>query len=344
MTALRVAPLEDSRRAAWDAFVSASPQASFFHLSGWKGAIESALAHRCPYLMAMEGDRVAGILPLVHLRSRLFGSALISTAFCVYGGPVAADARAAAALDQAARDLAQELGVDYLEYRSQAPTGRDWPVQSAVYATFRKRLSSDPDALFAQIPRKRRAELRKALSFDLSVEREEEVDGLHRLYTWNMHRHGTPAQPLGWFRALKRSFGAACDCTIVRHGRLPVSGVMTFRFRDAVLPYYAGASEDARSLRANDLMYWDLMRRTAEAGGGEFDFGRSKTGTGAYAYKRSWGLEPAPLHYEFLLLRRSEVPQLNPLNPKYRLLIELWKRLPLALANLIGPPIARGLG
>ena len=91
-------------------------------------------------------------------------------------------------------------------------------------------------------------------------------------------------------------------------------------------------------------MYWDLMRRTAEGGGGEFDFGRSKTGTGAYAYKRSWGLEPEPLHYEFLLLRRSEVPQLNPLNPKYRLLIELWKRLPLALANLIGPPIARGLG
>ena len=344
MTAVRVAPLDETRRAAWDAFVSAAPQASFFHLSGWKEVIEGAFGHGCPYLMALDGDRILGVLPLVHLRSRLFGSALISTAFCVYGGPVAADSRAEVALDAAARSLAQELGVDYLEYRSQMTSHRGWAVQSQLYATFRKRLSSDSDALLTQIPRKRRAELRKAFSSDLEVDRAGEVEAFYRLYTRNMHRHGTPALPLAWFRALRRSFGAACDCTIVRHLRSPVSAVMSFRFRDAVLPYYAGASDDARALRANDLVYWELMRRTAEGGGGEFDFGRSKAGTGAYAYKRSWGFEPAPLHYEYLLLRRAEMPQLNPLNPKYRLLIGLWKRLPLALANLIGPPIARGLG
>jgi FemAB-related protein (PEP-CTERM system-associated) len=344
MTALTILPLEESRRAAWDAFALASAGASFFHLSGWKQAIESALGHRCPYLMAIEQERVVGILPLAHLRSRLFGSALISTAFCVYGGPVAVDARAAAALDAAARHLAQELGVAYLEYRSQAASGRDWPAQSGLYATFRKRLAGDADALFAQIPRKRRAELRKALASELVVERTEDLDGFHRLYAWNMHRHGTPAQPLAWFRALQRSFGAACDCTLVRRGRTPVSGVLTFRFRDSVLPYYAGASDAARSLHANDLMYWDLMRGTCERGGGVLDFGRSKAGTGAYDYKRSWGFEPEPLHYEYLLLRGRAVPQVNPLNPKYRLLVSLWKRLPLALANLIGPPIARGLG
>ena len=156
-------------------------------------------------------------------------------------------------------------------------SGRNWPAQSGLYATFRKRLAGDADALFAQIPRKRRAELRKALSSELVVERTEDLDGFHRLYAWSMHRHGTPAQPLAWFRALQRSFGAACECTLVRRERTPVSGVLTFRFRDAVLPYYAGASDGARSLRANDLMYWDLMRRTCERGGGAFDFGRSKT-------------------------------------------------------------------
>jgi FemAB-related protein (PEP-CTERM system-associated) len=344
MTPVRIAPLDETWRAAWDAFVSTAPQASFFHLSGWKDAIEGTFHHRCPYLMALEGDRILGILPLVHLRSRLFGSALISTAFCVYGGPVTVDGRAEAALDAAARALAQELGVDYLEYRSQAAARRGWAVQSQLYATFRKRLPSDPDALFKQVPRKRRAELRKAFSSNLAVDRDGEANAFYRLYTQNMHRHGTPALPLAWFQALKRSFGGASDCTIVRHGRTPVSAVMTFRFRDAVLPYYAGASDHARALHANDLIYWELMRRTVEGGGGEFDFGRSKAGTGAYAYKRSWGFEPAPLHYEYLLLRRAEMPQFNPLNPKYRLLIGLWKRLPLALANLIGPPIARGLG
>ena len=205
-------------------------------------------------------------------------------------------------------------------------------------------MPGDPEAAFAAIPRKRRAELRKALSLELNATSEQDVDRFYGLYARNMHRHGTPVLPRRWFRALARNFGPSCDCTIVSHNGTPVSGVMTFRFRDAVLPYYAGASDEARSLRANDLMYWDLMRRTAEQGGGEFDFGRSKTGTGTFAYKQSWGFEPAPLHYEYLLLRRSEVPQLNPLNPRYRVLIGLWKRLPFALANVLGPPIARGLG
>lgn len=344
MNAIRVLPLDESRSPAWDTFVASAPEATFFHGSGWKRVIEGVFGHDCPYLMAMSGERVAGILPLVHLRSRLFGSALISTAFCAYGGPVAVDAESAAALDDAARGLADRLGVDYLEYRLRRASGRDWPSESAHYATFRKRLPGDPEALFAAIPRKRRAELRKALSYGLDVTAEADVDRFYMLYARNMHRHGTPAQPRRYFHALKQSFGTACECTLVSKGGVPASGVMSFRFRDVVLPYYAGTTEEARRLRGNDLMYWDLMRRMAAQGGGEYDFGRSKAGTGAFAYKRSWGFEPSPLHHEYLLLRRSEVPNLSPLNPKYRLLIGLWKRLPFALANLLGPPIARGLG
>lgn len=344
MSTIRVMPLDASRAPAWDAFVTAAPEATFFHGSAWKRVIEDAFGHDCPYLIALRGERVAGVLPLVHLRSRLFGAALVSTAFCVYGGPVALDAESGAALDDAARRLAERLGVDYLEYRLRHASGHDWPSECALYATFRKGVSGDPERLFTAIPRKRRAELRKALSFGLEVTTEEDVDRFYTLYARNMHRHGTPAQPRRYFRALKRSFGSACECILIREGGVPVSGVLTFHFRDTVLPYYAGGTERARRLRANDLMYWDLMRRLSAQGGGEFDFGRSKVGTGAFAYKRSWGFEPAPLYYEYRLLKRREVPRLNPLNPKYRLLIGLWKRLPFALANLLGPPIARGLG
>lgn len=344
MTSLRILPLDESRAAAWDGFVTSAPDGTIFHTSGWKAAVESALGHCCPHLMALDGGRVTGVLPLVHLKSRLFGSALISTAFCVYGGPIVSDEESAAALDDAARSLAGELKADYVEYRCRRPSGRDWPSEAALYATFRKRLGADPEAAFAAIPRKRRAELRKALTFGLELVDDADLDAFHRLYARNMHRHGTPAQPRRWFEALKRSFGTSCECLLVVRGGAPVSGVLSFRFGDAVLPYYAGASDQARDLRANDLMYWELMRRSAERGGGEFDFGRSKVGTGAFAYKRSWGFEPEPLHYEYLLLRREELPRLNPLNPRYRLLVGLWKRLPFALANLIGPPIARGLG
>ena len=344
MTAVRIARLDRGGFADWDSFVRATPQAGFFHLSGWKSAIEESFGHDCPYLMALSGERVAGVLPLVHVKSRLFGSALISTGFSVHGGPVAAGPDSAAALDDAARALAEERGVDYLEYRGAADGRRGWPSQEDLHAGFRKRLPGDPEALFASIPRKRRAELRKALSLHMEIVEDADEDGFYRLYARNMHRHGTPPLPRRWFRSLKRSFGRDCSCTIIRAEGAPVSGVIAFRFRDAVLPYYAGADESARRLRAFDLMYWHLMRGLSEAGGGEFDFGRSKAGTGGFAYKRSWGFEPSSLRYEYLLLRRSRMPNLNPLNPRYRMLIEVWKRLPLALANLLGPPIARGLG
>jgi FemAB-related protein (PEP-CTERM system-associated) len=344
VNALRVVPLEAGNVSVWNAFVGALPEATFFHSSGWKRVIGSALGHDCPYLMAIRGEQVTGVLPLVHLHSLLFGSALISTAFCSYGGPVAVDAESMAALDEAARNLAERRHVEYLEYRFESGSQRQWPTESALYVTFRKRLPADPDALFASIPRKRRAELRKALYHGLEATREDDIDRFYSLYARNMHRHGTPAQPRRYFRALKDAFGAACQCTIVSKQGEPISGVMSFRFRDTILPYHAGTSEEARRLRAHDFMYWELMRSMSEQGGGEFDFGRSKIGTGAFNYKQSWGFGSVPLHYEYLLLRRTDLPKINPLNPKYRLLISLWKRLPFALANLLGPPIARGLG
>jgi FemAB-related protein (PEP-CTERM system-associated) len=344
VSAPRIVPLEANKVSSWNTFIAASPQASFFHSSGWKSVIEGALGHDCPYLMAMRGEEVTGILPLVHLHTRLFGSALISTAFCSYGGPIAVDAESTAVLDEAARSLAERREVEYLEYRFEAGSQRQWPTESALYATFRKRIPADPDALFASIPRKRRAELRKAFHHGLEARREEDIDRFYALYARNMHRHGTPAQTRRYFRALKDAFGAACQCTLVTRQGEPISGVVSFRFRDTLLPYHAGTSEEERRLRAHDFMYWDLMRGMAEQGGGEFDFGRSKVGTGAFTYKRSWGFGSVPLHYQYLLLRRSELPRFNPLNPKYRLLISIWKRLPFRVANLLGPPIARGLG
>ena len=124
----------------------------------------------------------------------------------------------------------------------------------------------------------------------------------------------------------------------------PVSGVMSFYFRDEVLPYYAGDTADARDLAANDFKYWELMRRACERGIRIFDYGRSKSGTGSFDFKRNWGFEPSPLAYEYELFARDDVPQNNPLNPKYRALIALWRHLPKPAANALGPHIVRNLG
>jgi FemAB-related protein (PEP-CTERM system-associated) len=171
------------------------------------------------------------------------------------------------------------------------------------------------------------------------------VDRFFKLFADNVHRHGTPALPKRYFEALLREFGGDCETlTVTDSTGRALSSVLSFYFRDEVLPYYAGDDEMARGLAANDFKYWELMRRACERGFKVFDFGRSKHGTGSYAFKKNWGFEPTPLHYEYRLFRGDTIPQHNPMNPKYRAFIALWRRLPVALANRLGPFIVRNLG
>lgn len=338
-----VQPLEAAERPQWDAFVQACPEATFFHLSGWQQVIERSFGHRCYFLLARSGGTVRGVLPLVHVASRLFGNALISNAFCVYGGPAAADAAAGAALDQAALELAERLGVDHLEYRLRAPRHEDWARNDELYVTFRKPLDPEPERNLLAIPRKQRAMVRKGIKAGLRSEVDTEIDRFFRVYAESVRNLGTPVFGKRYFRTLKEVFGPACEILMVVHGGRAVSGVMSFRFRDEIVPYYGGGSAEARRLAANDFMYWEVMRRACEGGVRTFDFGRSKRGTGSYAFKRHWGFEPEPLPYEYRLMRRQDLPGVTPANPTYRLYIALWKRLPLHVANLIGPRIARDL-
>ncbi len=328
----------------WDAFVGSAPEATFFHRAGWQRVIERSFGHRTFYLYAERDGVIAGVLPLVHMKSILFGKALVSVAFAVYGGPVAADTAALEALDRHATDLADRLGVDHLEYRSRRPLHSDWPKKTDLYATFRKAISDDHDANLKAIPRKQRAMVRKGIKFGLQSEVDDGIDRIHHIYAVSVRNLGTPVFPKSYFRNLREEFGADCDVVTVTHRGEAVASVMNFYFRDEVLPFYGGGTGSARTLAANDFMYWEVMRRAAERGCRLFDFGRSKVGTGSYNFKRYWGFEPEPLHYEFYLCGRDTLPDVNPLNPKYRLFIAAWKRLPLPLAKMLGPLVVRNLG
>ena len=167
---------------------------------------------------------------------------------------------------------------------------------------------------------------------------------LHRAYAESVRNLGTPVFSRRYFDILLDAFGDAADIVTVLDGGQPIASVMNFYFRDEVLPYYGGGTAQARQRAGNDFMYWEVMRRAAERGFRLFDFGRSKVGTGAHAFKHNWGFTPAPLHYRYKLAPGAAIPDHNPLNPKYRLFIAAWKRLPLPVANLLGPPIVRGLG
>lgn len=341
--ALQVRVLTPADHPRWDAFVRGCPEATFFHLSGWQRVMEQVFRHRSWFLYAEQGGQIRAVLPLAEVRSRLFGHSLASLPFCAYGGP-AGEPAAVAALEAEAERLAQQQGVQYLEYRNLNAQHPDWPRQD-IYYTFRKPIEPEVEANMLAIPRKQRAMVRKATQRGLVATVDADESRFFRLYADNVRRHGTPALPRRLFAELMNIFGPDCEVlTVADPAGTPVSSVVTFYFRDEVLPYYAGDAPAARELAANDFKYWELMRRACERGCRLFDYGRSKAGTGQFSFKKNWGFEPQPLAYEYRLYRRDSVPQNNPLNPKYRAFIALWKRLPLGVANRLGPLIVRNLG
>ncbi len=344
---IRIHLLDDSQPeqvARWEAFVMACPQATFFHRAGWQRIIREVFRHRTYFLYAEAGGEILGVLPLGQVKSRLFGHALTGLPFAVYGGVATLNNEAANALEAEAQRLAQTLGVQHLELRNVQRRHEDWPLQD-LYVTFRKPILPTEEANMLAIPRKQRAMVRKGIKNGLSAEIDSNAQRFFALYADNVHRHGTPAMSRRYFQALMDTFGADCEVlTVCAPDGRPVSSVMSFYFRDEVLPYYAGDDEAARDLAANDFKYWELMRRACGRGLQVFDYGRSKQGTGSYAFKKNWGFEPTPLHYEYQLYQREAIPQNNPSNAKYKLLIATWRRMPLALANWLGPHIVRHLG
>jgi FemAB-related protein (PEP-CTERM system-associated) len=328
----------------WEAFVGRCAQATFFHRTQWREIVESVFRHRTHYLYAERADEIVGVLPLAHVTSRLFGSSLVSLPFCVYGGAAVTEPAARAALHRHATELASALRVGHLELRNREVTEPDWETRD-LYATFRKALLPDPEANFGSIPSKRRNMVRRATRAGLRAVIDDSIDRFFPLYADNVHRHGTPPFPRRYFAALADAFGRDHEIlTVLDAGGRPVASAFLLYFRDEVIPYYVGDCLAAREVAANDFMYWEIIRHAAARGCRTFDWSRSKKGTGSFEFKRTWGFEPEPLRYEYLLVKGKRVPENNPLNPRYRLLIKLWQRLPLPVANLVGPHIVRSLG
>jgi FemAB-related protein (PEP-CTERM system-associated) len=333
LAATRTAGPDD--RAAILAFVEGHPDASPFHLPAWGEAVAKGCGHDSLTLIAERGGRIVGLLPLTVLRSRLFGSALVSSAFAVGGGVLG---EGADALADAAWDIARERGIPSVELRG-GPVPAGWQRREGLYFGFARELPQGEEAILKAVPRKQRAEVRRALGFGLDVEIGRDLDTHYRVYAESVRNLGTPVFPRALFEAALDGLDA--DIVTIRGaGGKPLASVLSFYFNGIVYPYWGGGTREARAARANELMYFALMRHAAARGCTRFDFGRSKAGTGAFAFKKNWGFEPRPLVYAV----RGAGRETNPLSPRYRVQVALWKKLPLWAANRLGPPIARGLG
>jgi FemAB-related protein (PEP-CTERM system-associated) len=327
----------------WDAFVRSTPGGSPFHLLAWKRVVETVFRHRPHYLMAVRAGSLEGVLPLFEVRGLLGGRGLVSVPYGVYGGICATNAAAREALVEAARGLAGRVKADYVELRHRSGQEVDLPTKS-LYVTFSRAIAPSEEANLNAIPRKQRRMTRQGLRHGLRPEFGlHHLDRFYDIYAHSVHSLGSPVFPRRLFHAISQEFGKDCELLTIWKDSAPVSGVLTLLFEDQALPYYGGARQEALAFAVNDFMYWELLCHAAKAGYLTFDFGRSREGTGAYNFKRHWGFEPVPLPYQYVLADGAQMPDVSPSNPKMRLAVRLWKRLPLPLTKLVGPRLTKYL-
>jgi FemAB-related protein (PEP-CTERM system-associated) len=349
-TRVRPANLSDpDERAAIERFVAAHPQGTPFHRPAWLLAVEQGTGNRALALVAEHKGAVAGLLPFNEIHSPIFGRLLASTGFAVDGGLLVEDDATADQLLATAERMAVSHSCPTIELRG-GPVGdrrEGWTLRTQSHCGFVAPLAADEEAQLTAIPRKQRAEVRKSLANDFTVEvgtGPEDRDAHYSVYAESVRNLGTPVFPRALFDAVLDAFGDDADILTIRHEGRPVASVMSLYWRGAVMPYWGGGTWEARRRRANDRMYYELMLHARRRGCDRFDFGRSKTESGAYHFKRNWGFAPEPLSYAVWTAPGCDKRDADPTSAKHKLQIALWQKLPLPVANAIGPWIARGLG
>lgn len=349
LLALRSIDLRDvGERQRVESYVRGHKQGTPFHLPAWSMAVAQGCGQISHTLIAECGDgSIAGVLPLTEVRSRLFGKALVSNGFAVGGGILADDPAAVAALADGGWALAQRLGCPTLELRGGAMPEGAWDFDDHSYLGFVRPLAESDAAELAAIPRKQRAEVRKALENDLTVSIGRDAGDVrahYAVYAESVRNLGTPVFPARLFRCVLEQFGTAADIVTIRSEGRAVASVLSLYYNGTVYPYWGGGTHAARGLRANDRMYFALMSHARARWCTHFDFGRSKVGTGPAAYKKNWGFDGVPLLYGKRAVIGESSRDINPLNPRYAQKVAMWKKLPLVVANLLGPHISKGLG
>ena len=318
---------------------------SLFQRPRWLQAVEAGTGQKATGLVAEKLGAITGWLPLTSVQSPFFGRALVSSGFGVGGGALAFDDETAHGLCRVAEELAARTSHASVELRGGAIPS-DWQSWDDRHANFAADLAKDDEAQLQWVPRKQRAEIRKSLNAPLSVTtgRSEANRAAHyAVYAASVHNLGTPVFPRSLFDAMLDHFADASDILTVIHEGRPVASVLSFYHEGTVMPFWGGGVFAARALKANERMYYELMLHARRRGMTRFDFGRSKTNSGPYNYKKNWGFEPEPLTYGLWSAPGAEPRDLDPTDAAFAAKIALWKKLPLRLANLIGPHVARGL-
>jgi FemAB-related protein (PEP-CTERM system-associated) len=343
---MNVHSLKVYNTAAWESYVIKSGSSHSYHRAGWKNVIERSFGHKTYYLSAgNHASDVKGILPLVHIKSSLFGNYMVSLPYFNYGG-ICADSREACSslLDEAIR-IAQEVKAEHIELRHVGENIFDLPVKTAKMS-MRLSLPEEPDTLWKSLPSKLRSQIRRPEKEDMQVKigREDDLDGFYKVFSMNMRDLGTPVYPKTFFQNILAEFPeTARICSVYTKDGEPVASGFLVGFKAILEIPWASSKKEFNRYSPNMLLYWSVLKFACENGYKTFDFGRSSPGEGTYRFKEQWGAQPVQLYWHYWMCNGGILPELNPKNPKYQMAIKIWKKLPVPITKIIGPKIVKNL-
>lgn len=337
--------LEKENVPEWDEYVNSHPHATNYHQYAWKKVIEESFGHEGLFLSARDGSgTIRGILPLIFMKSRVFGDFLVSMPFLNYGGVLCDNLSCERVLLEEAQKLKIQFGVRSVELRHLNKKCIGLPTKSHKVSMFLDLASNEEDQ-WKRFNPKVRNQVRKAEKNGLQVisGRTELLNGFYDVFCRNMRDLGTPVYGREFFRNILDTFPASTRIlSVTLKGKTIASGIMT-RFKDTVEVPWASSISDYLDLCPNNLLYWEAIRHAVQDRAKYFDFGRSTPEGGTFRFKKQWGAEPLPLYWQYLLNDGTSMPELNTSNPKFRLAIEVWKRLPVLVTKILGPRIVRSI-
>ncbi|TQV71859.1 FemAB family PEP-CTERM system-associated protein [Exilibacterium tricleocarpae] len=342
--AVSVSAIDDARQSDWDDYVSGHPQASIYHHYGWRQVIDSSFNHRGFYLAATDSTgRIVGILPLIWLQSRLFGSFSVSIPFFNYGGPLADCADTAALLLAKAGEIAAAQGWSHIEIRTTTP-GYDLPYQDKKVSMIRALPASD-DELDHALGAKVRAQTKLATRHNPEIRfgGVELLEDFYDVFARNMRDLGTPVYAKSLFQNILDRFSTETTVVCVYIDKQCVAAAFLIGRGELLEIPWASTLRRVNKLNINMWMYRQILRLAIDKGFAFFDFGRSTRDAGTYKFKKQWGTTPVQHYWYYWLPAGSALPEINPDNPKYRLVIAIWKKLPLWITKLVGPAIVKNL-
>lgn len=318
----------------WDEYVQSQESATFYHQFGWKRVVENSYGHKPHYLLAKEEELIKGVLPIIFMKSTLFGKKMVSLPFAPYGGVLGDNNTIEESLVEQAIKITKTNDADYMELRNNVI--RDSKLSANTnYMTLTLKLNNNPELVWNGFSNKVRNAVRKSLKCGLEVD-DGSVDDFYKLYSRNMRDLGTPTHSKDFFNAVISEFKDKSDIRIVLHKGNPVAAVVLLYFKDTVISGWAASDKKYKGLNSNNLLYWDAIKSACEKGYKFFDFGRSIEGLGTYRFKKPWGAEEKKLQYIYYLDDVKRIPDTSQTNLKRQWFAKVWMKLPLSVTNIIG--------